>query len=161
PETKKLMDEAARKMSDKGGNQGNPSKQGDKAGPNPGDGSNNPKRDTTASGTNPDPGGKYQDPNEAFRRRSGDMTLETFKEMKKRLTKEQMQKFNITEEELKRFEESLAQKQREQAQTKATTAQKDLERNRAGTSNLNSGTRRVETRPDAKDGGATGDAAGR
>src|SRR5262249_6003596 len=132
-------------------------KQTNVASSTPGIGDNVPTRNANGQ-SEPEKQGKYTDPNKKFAEKAGDLKLA---ELKDKVTKEMLEKYNISEEEWKRFLEAQGKREREQANAKNNAMQKDLERVRNEASRLNQGTRRVENRPDGKSGALTTDSAGK
>jgi hypothetical protein len=158
PQSRKLLEDAAKKMANKSGD-GSEGRNSRTAGGTPGDGSNMPTRANEGGNSEPEAPGQYTNPNQAFKSKSGDLKLDEFK---KRVTKEMLQKYNITEEEWKRHQEAEQRRMRDQANAKNDAPKKDIERgDRSKGSYLNKGASRVETRPDAKPGDLNVDGAGK
>ncbi|HLW67219.1 MAG TPA: hypothetical protein VKS79_18035 [Gemmataceae bacterium] len=92
--------------------------------------------------------GKMADPNKEFANRAGDLQLDEFK---KKVTPEMLQKYGITEEQWKQYLENLA-KHKDQPPNAEDNKNDTVGGNRAGSSVLNKGPRKVETDPNAKAG---------
>jgi major membrane immunogen (membrane-anchored lipoprotein) len=128
------------------------SKEPSPAGANPGQGATADQNRGAATDQAAEERGKMADPNQEFANRAGNLQLEDFK---KQVTPEMLQKHGITEEQWKQYLENLA-KHKDQPPNAADNKNDTVGGNRAGSSNVNQGPRKIETDPNAKAGDFSG-----
>ena len=110
------------------------------AGSNPGKGGNDAERNGNSKPMDP---GKFEDPNDAFRKKAGDLQLEEFK---KKVTKEMLKERGITEEDWNKYLEAMARKNAQPTKP-GPVDPKDIESGDRTKGGSNTGVSRVKTNP--------------